>query len=250
MTTRQPLDTIRATNEPLQKVGSAFYFTAETRAAAKARFGIDGFRNYFLGRGGVLGDVDADVVTSAFGYFEPSLVRNLWASGVDRIAPHSPREVARGLFESAYEYARTHFDGVFGLAEFADAAAVVAAAVDPAALALFAGVRAEPAPADPPAAAMHQAIVLRELRGSVHLVAVVASGLNPAIAHAIRRPTETEMFGHPADASSSVTDEQRAAWERAEALTDELLVPAYSQLTNAQSDALVAGADAMYAALS
>lgn len=249
MTTRQPLDIIQAINDPLQLVGSVFYFTPETKAAAKAKFGIDGFRNYFVGRGGVLGDVDADVVTSAFGYFAPGLVRNLWTSGVERIAPHTPREVARELFNSAYEYARAHFGGIDGLAEFAEAGAAVAAAVDPAALALFAGVRAEPAPDDAPAAAMHEAIVLRELRGSVHLVAVVAAGLTPAIAHAIRRPTETEMFGYAADAAALVTDEQRAAWERAEALTDELLVPAFSTLSPAQGDALVAGAHAMLAAL-
>lgn len=245
----QPLDIVQAVNAPLQKVGSAFYFTAETRAAAKQQFGIDGFRNYFLGRGGVLGDVDADVVVAAFGYFEPGLVRNLWESGVERIAPRSPRDVARGLIAAAHEFGRAHFSALDGLAEFAEAASVVTAAVEPAALPLFAGVRAEPVPDDAPAAAIHQAMVLRELRGSVHLVAVVASGLRTPTAHAIKRPTETEMFGYPADAATAVTEAERDAWARAEALTEQLLLPAFATLSPAQGDALVAGAEAMVAAL-
>ena len=37
-------------------IGSAFYFHPDTLAMAKGH-GLDGFRMYFLGRGGVLGDV-------------------------------------------------------------------------------------------------------------------------------------------------------------------------------------------------
>jgi hypothetical protein len=245
----QPHDIIRATSAPLNLVGAAFYFAPDTRAAAKEQFGLDGFRNYFLGRGGVLGDVDADVVAAAFGYFEPGLIRNLWASGVERIAPRTPRDVARAFIAAGHEFGRAHFAGIDGLAEFADAAATVTGSVEPAALPLFAGVRAEPVPTDPPAAALHQAMVLRELRGSVHLVAVVASGLTTAVAHAIKRPADTEMFGYASDAAEAVTAEQRAAWERAEQLTDELLVPAYSGLSDAQGAALVDGARAMHAVL-
>ena len=245
----QPHDVIRATADPLNLVGAAFYFAPETRAAAKQQFGLDGFRNYFLGRGGVLGDVDADVVAAAFGYFEPGLIRNLWSSGVERIAPRSPRDVARGFIAAGHEFGRAHFGDLDGLAEFADAAAVVIGSVEPAGLSLFAGVRAEPVPDDAPAAALHQAMVLRELRGSVHLVAVIASGLTSAVAHAIKRPGDTETFGYAPDAAESVTADQRAAWERAEQLTDQLLVPAFSGLSDAQGAALVAGAQAMYAAL-
>lgn len=46
--------------------GSAFYVVLETLACGRET-GLDGFRFYFLGRGGVLGDVEAPVVASAFG---------------------------------------------------------------------------------------------------------------------------------------------------------------------------------------
>lgn len=244
-----PLDVIRATARPIGDVGAAFYFTPATIGVAKERYGLDGFRNYFVGRGGVLGDVDADVVRSAFGYFEPGLLRHMWTTGLERIAPHSPRDVARTFIECAAEFGRRRFEGLDGLAEFVDAATRVIAAVEGPALPLFAAVRAEPVPADPPAAAMHQAMVLRELRGSVHLLAVVAVGLPTPVAHAITRPGDTEMFGYAADAAESVTDDDRARLERADELTEQLLVPAYSTLTPAQGAALVAGALAMHAAV-
>ena len=37
--------------------------------------------------------------------------------------------------------------------------------------------------------------MLRELRGSVHLLAVLASGLSDAQAHAIKRPGDVAVFG-------------------------------------------------------
>jgi len=59
--------------------GAAYYFAPRTLARGRA-MGLDGFRFYFLGRGGVLGDVEAPVVASAFGYFELSLVQAVWDS--------------------------------------------------------------------------------------------------------------------------------------------------------------------------
>ena len=61
-------------------IGSAFYFHPDTVAKAKS-LGLDGFRMYFLGRGGVLGDVEPAVVSSAFGYFEPGLLAHMWNIG-------------------------------------------------------------------------------------------------------------------------------------------------------------------------
>ena len=65
-------------------IGSAFYFHPDTLATGKAS-GLDGFRFYFVGRGGVLGDVEADVVHSAFGYFEPALFATMWNSAKEII---------------------------------------------------------------------------------------------------------------------------------------------------------------------
>ena len=75
-------DVIHAVAGKTADIGSSFYFQPETVASAR-ELGLDGFRFYFLGRGGVLGDVDADVVHSAFGYFHPSVVARMWDSAMD-----------------------------------------------------------------------------------------------------------------------------------------------------------------------
>ncbi len=70
---------IAAAAGPIGVLGASHYFAPGTVAIGKER-GIDGFRFYFLGRGGVLGDVESEVVASAFGYFHPALVEKMWNS--------------------------------------------------------------------------------------------------------------------------------------------------------------------------
>ena len=102
---------------------------------------------------------------------------------------------------------------------------------------------------DVPAAAMHQAMVLREMRGSTHLLAIVAVGLSTPVAHAIKRPGDVQTFGWAEGEIAEPTDEDQAKWDRAEALTDELLRPAYAALNDVQATALIAGTIAMAGAL-
>lgn len=224
-------------------IGAAFYFRPATVARGK-ELGLDGFRFYVLGRGGVLGDVEPGVVRSAFGYFAPGLVEKIWNSAKERM---NPRDAAREYLGCAHDLGREKFAGVDGLDEYVAAAAAVVAAVDGGALALFAALRAEPVPEDIAASAIHHAILLRELRGSAHLAAIAAVGLTTAVAHAIKRPDDVATFGYAEP--PVVTDADRAAHERAETVTDDILVPAFSVLTDAQADALVAGTAAMHAAI-
>ncbi|MGH9114198.1 MAG: SCO6745 family protein, partial [Acidimicrobiales bacterium] len=164
-----------ATAAPLiRDVGPAFYFAPPTLDRGKA-IGLDGFRFYFFGRGGVLGDVEAPVVHSAFGYFNPKLVRNMWDSARER-SSLSARDTGRAYLECCHEFGRQHYAGIDGLEAFCEAAAAVDDAADDAGLTLYAGISAEPRPGDPPARAAHLVTVLRELRGSAHLLAVLASG--------------------------------------------------------------------------
>lgn len=237
-----PHDIMRGT-AAIGDIGAAFYFDPITLERGKAA-GLDGFRLYFLGRGGVLGDVEADVVRSAFGYFAPEVVAKTWTSAKQIMAP---RDAGRLYNEAAQEFGRMKLAGVDGLDAFIDAAATVIGAVEGCSLPLFAALRAEPVPDDTPAAAYHQATVLRELRGSVHLLAVTACGLRTEVAHAIKRPGDVQMFGY--QETPAVTDADRAAWDRAEALTDEILAPAYAALSNEQAQALVSGTAAIAAAL-
>jgi hypothetical protein len=240
----QPLEISNAIAKKTGDIGASFYFTPETVERGKA-LGLDGFRFYGLGRGGVLGDVDAAVVRSAFGYFHPSIIEKIWNSAKRVMAP---RDAAREYLACAHEYGRRQFGSIDGLDAYADAAATVIANVEGTSLALFAGVRAEPVPDDAPAAAIHQAMVLREMRGSAHLTAVTAVGLPTEVAHAIKRPNDIALFGWQ-DATPHPTEADRRALERAEAITDTIVLPGFAALTADQAAALVAGTDAMHAAL-
>jgi hypothetical protein len=240
----QPRDVMLAIAKKTGDIGASFYFDPETVARGK-ELGLDGFRFYFLGRGGVLGDVDSAVIRSAFGYFHPNVIGRMWDTARTRMEPHY---AAQAFIECGHEYGRRKFAGLDGLEEYVDAAATVIAAVDGGAMALFAGVRAEPVPDDAPAAAIHQAMVLREMRGSAHLAAITAVGLTTDVAHAIKRPDDVELFGW-GDEPPVVTDAARRLHEKAEELTNDALVGAFAKLSEAQGEALVAGTDAMHAAL-
>lgn len=217
-------------------LGSAFYFIPATLARGK-ELGFDGFRFYLLGRGGVLGDVEPAVITSAFGYFNGPLVEKLWNDARTKMAP---REAGRVYMGCAQDFGRAKFAAVAGLAEFCASAEKVVAAVHPAGLPLFAGIAAEPLAQDLPARAMQLIAVLREFRGSAHLIAVVASGLEPKAAHLMRRPEMAKAFGYPEDPFEA-TDADRAKHAAADALTDVLVTPAYSVLNEVEAAALLAG---------
>lgn len=236
-----PRDIMRATNA-IGSIGAVSYFHPDTLAKGKEA-GLDGFRFYILGRGGVLGDVEPDVVSAAFGYFHPGLIAKMWNSGKERIAP---RDAARLYIASAHDLARATLADVDGLDGFVDAVTQIVGGVEGASLPLFAAMRAEPVPTDAPAAALHQAMVLREMRGSVHLLALTACGVRSDVAHAIKRPDDVASFGHAEP--PTVTDADRANWHQAEELTDTLLAPTYASLSDAQTAALIEGTAAIGAA--
>lgn len=218
-------------------LGAAFYFTPETLARGK-ELGLDGFRFYFLGRGGVLGDVEAKVVTSAFGYFNASLVQRIWDSAKATMAP---RDAGRAYLDCCRQFGQSRFADVADLDAFCDAAETVNDAVGPAGLALYAGLSAEPLPEDLPGRAMQLVASLREFRGSAHLLAVLASGLMPVNAHHIHRPDMMEMFGWDEATLPGITEDDRHGLAAADALTDRLVGPAYAVLDDGQRHALVDG---------
>jgi hypothetical protein len=238
-----PDELVAAVSPKINAIGSAFYFVPETLAAGKAQ-GLDGFRFYFLGRGGVLGDVEPSVIASAFGYFAPELVANIWSSAKERL---DPREAGRLYHECAAEFGRRSLADVDGLEGFCAAAEKVVAAAHPAGLALFAAWAAEPLVDDAPGRAMQLLNVLREHRGSAHLVGVVSVGLAPALAHAAKRPDMVKAFGYAE--GLEVSDEHRALLAEAEVVTDRIVVPAYATLTEDEAAALLHGIEAVEAAL-
>ena len=226
-------------------MGGAFYFAPGTLAHGK-ELGLDGFRFYIAGRGGVLGDADAAPVASGLGYFEPELVARMWDSAREIV---SPRTAAAAYLECSAAFGRDRFAAVADLDRFCAAAGAVNDAAEPAGLSLYSGVATLPLASDLPGRAMQLVTVLREFRGSAHLVAIIASGLTARRAHALRRPNDVKMFGWDEEVPEP-TDDERSRLQAADALTDRLVQPAFGVLDDAGRQHLLDGLDAMAKALS
>ncbi|WP_051581273.1 SCO6745 family protein [Pseudonocardia acaciae] len=241
-------DLVAAAHPLINDIGSGFYFTPEALAVGR-EYGLDGYRFYFLGRGGVLGDVEPAVVASAFGYFHPALVERMWTSGLER-SGLSARQLGQIYLRCCHEFGRRHLGQVSGLDAFCEAASVVNSVSDRAGLTLYAAIAAQPLPSDLPARAVQLAAVLREFRGSAHLVAVTATdGIDPLAAHAIRRPESWTLFGHDEDSRPQGTAQRHAALIHADTLTDRLVMPAFDALDADARNALLDGLTAIQRAL-
>ncbi len=232
-------EVVEATAAPIGSAGAAFYFNPDTLAKGK-EIGLDGFRFYVLGRGGVMGDVSAKVIESAFGYFSEALVDKIWNSAKERVEPAKAAEV---YLQCNADLGRARLGDVPGLAEYCAAAEQVVAAARPAALPLFAGISSAPVPEDLPGKALHLTAVLRELRGSVHLLSIAAVGLDNAVAHAIRRPDDVATFGY--ETAPPVSDSDRALLAEADELTNRLMAGPIGALDSSGGQALVDGANAI-----
>ena len=241
-----PLDLVRQACPIINDTGWAYYFTPETQAKG-AELGLKGPMFYFAGRGGVLGDCDADVVTAAFGYFNPAVIRRAWESATS-IRP--AREIGRAHFECCADLGRQKLGGVANLAAFVEAADAVNQAAEPDGLALYAAFKAEPLAQDLAGRAMQLVAVLREFRGSAHLIAVRASGLTTKQAHFSKRPNDVAMFGWTPEDAPVLDDDVANKMKAAEDLTDQIVLPAYSVLDDAGARALLDGARAIKAAVS
>lgn len=189
------------------------------------------FAFYFAGRGGVLGDVDAEVVYSAFGWFSPSVVRPMWEAGV---AVHGAREAAVRYFAACADWGRQHLAGVDGIERFANLAERVVSTAETSGRSLFAGWKVEPRAADAPGRAMQLVHVMREWRGSTHLVATTAVGLCPLEAILARDGEgQAKFFGWP-EPLPAVTEDMKRRRQEAESITDQLCAPAFEVLSGAE----------------
>ncbi|MGW4632086.1 SCO6745 family protein [Nocardia sp. NPDC004415] len=231
--------TATAVKQQVLELGGAFMMSREARAFGEST-GVPGFHpGYARGRGGVLGAVDADVVTAAFGFFAPDCIRAAWES-----VPMPAEQAAAGYLSACHDFGRRKlaaFEQADRLAELLRP--VIEAAPSPG-LSLFAGWRAMPVPADGRAAVQQATHVLRELRGGLHLVAVLAQGLTPLQAVLIAGspvsdgPTQAKLLGWP-EPFEPITEDHRTRWAAAEKLTDELVEPCFEVLDETERTELV-----------
>lgn len=212
-------------------LGGAFMISRYAKAAATEQ-GLDGvWTSYFAGRCGVLGAVDADVVVAGLGFYPADVVRIGWEASWKSTSP--ARSGAR-YAQACHEWGRVKLAGLDGCGRIAELAGTVAAAADVAGLPLFAAWRAVPLPADDEARAAQAIHVLREHRGGLHAIAVLAAGLTPlqAILAGPGGEGNAAFFGWPGpyeDVSGLAAT--RAA---AEVTTDTLADRAYAVLDDTE----------------
>ena len=185
------LSAATGTASAVSSVGSHFMLDGETYKRG-AELGFAGLDFYAAGRGGVLGDVDADVVTAAFAFFEPTYVRAQWEMAR---AVMTPTEAAAAWAACCGAWAEAHVSDDVDLVRLGDLLDRVVATARPACAAVFSGWRALPVPSSPKAHVVHQMNALRELRHGLHCAAVVAGGLTPHQALSMNSPHMAPIFG-------------------------------------------------------
>jgi len=155
-------------------LGAEYMLDSDTAATGAAAGYKSSFDFYFAGRGGVLGDVDADVIYAAFMFFDHALVEKLWNRS---IKVEGARAAGKRYLQCCDSWGRKHLANFPDLEKFIKPAAKLVAGVDSSGLSLFAGVRAEQLPIDAPAKAYRLINSLRELRGCFHIAALVTFGI-------------------------------------------------------------------------
>jgi len=238
------LEAAKATSGPVLRTGSAFMLHRETMEDAGKHGYSNPFWFYFAGRGGVLGDCDADVVASAFAFFEPSFVRSMWEPALEI---RDARETAHLYAQSFAEWGHRHLQSLEGgertAERFSQLAEKLIREADPAGLPLFAGWRAEPLPEDPLGKAMLLLHVIREWRGGLHILAVVSSGMTPLEAVLLNEgggEMQAQFFGWKPPFPDCIGKKELR--EQVEERTDELCAKVFE-------DAFTAGERAEFAHL-
>lgn len=233
----EPAAAAEATREAVVDIPAKFMMDGATYKQGAA-LGFDGVDFYVAGRGGVLGECDADVVAAAFVWFEPGHVRHGWEAGGKVMARD---EAAAAFAGCAHAWAEDHIADGVDAARLADLAGRIVAAASPAGAPLFAGWRLLPVPDSPKAAAVHQLNALRELRGALHGGAVLATGLSPTEALAISAPYMAPIFGWEELPSVEGLADR---WQQGEAATNVAMGRAYAVLDSAELDELTSLAKA------
>ena len=240
------VEAAKATSRAINELGGAF-MTAGRTFARGGELGFGGLDFYVLGRGGVLGDTTAEVVTSAFIVWNPEAIATQWESGR---AVMSPAEAANEWAAVCASFGEANLPDFEGYARLNELMAAVVVGASPACAALFAGWRTLPTPgADAPKAlAQHLLNSLRELRGGLHGGALLANGLTPLEAVAFSSPYMAGIFGWDAETlPDGAAFKER--WKAAEAATNVAMGVPLSVLNETELAEFVELTTALHAAV-
>ena len=240
------LAVIQSTSAPIHDIGTAIYLSPDVFGWAGEWGWSNPFSFYFAGRGGMMGDVGAEVVCSAFGWFEPSVVKAQFEEGA---AIKGARAAAERMAEAHALWGRKYLGDVKGLSDLVAITETLVDGLEGSGLPLFAGWRAA-ARADDDAGRTAQLMqILREWRGGIHLVATTAAGLTPQEAILTNEGEgQAKFFGWPGPFPDCAAI--RHKHDEAEGMTDQLSVASFTQaLHRDQFEEFEAGVVAVKAAL-
>ena len=189
------LDVVKATSVPIHDIGTAAYLSADIAGWAAEWGWSNPFAFYFAGRGGMLGDVCAEVVTSALGWFEPNAVRAMYSEG---IGVAGAPDAASRMAEAHGKWGEKHYGDVKGIDEIVAVTEELVDGLEGSAIPLFVGWRNAPRSDSRAGRAAQLMQILREWRGGIHLVATTAVGLSPLEAILTNEgPGQAKFFGWP-----------------------------------------------------
>ena len=239
------LAVVKATSVPIHDIGTAAYLSPDIATWAAEWGWTNPFAFYFAGRGGMLGDVGHDVVTSAFGWFAPSAVRAMYSEGIDVVGATG---AAARMAEAHGKWGEKHYAGVEGLDEMVATTEELVDGLEGSAIPLFVGWR-NAARSESAAGRVAQLMqILREWRGGIHLVATTAVGLSPLEAILTNEgPGQAKFFGwsEPFPDFAAI----KAKHDEAEEITDRLCASAVADaLKTAKYACFEAGVSALRAA--
>jgi hypothetical protein len=187
------LAVVRATSVPIHDIGTAAYLSPDIAGWAAAWGWSNPFAFYFAGRGGMLGEVGAEVVTATMGWFAPGAVRAMYTEGV-AIAPAS--EAATRMSEAHRMWGEKYYADVEGLDGIVAVTEELVDGLEGSAIPLFVGWRDAARSASAAGRAAQLMQMLREWRGGTHLVATTAVGLSPLEAILTNEgPGQAKFFG-------------------------------------------------------
>jgi hypothetical protein len=233
---------------PLGDVAGNFNFSKQAIARGEA-IGLDAVSLYAAGRASMLGGVDPEVADAVFYFFKPGMIAAVVSRGRSLASEDA---IATAHLGSADDYAEATFAAVDSatLGAFTDAVGAVVATVPSGSWPFFDGYRSAPAAPTAAARAYRAAILLRELRFGVHTDAVKAAGLSPATACQLNRDLDNfNRHGFTEEDMVEYTPEIEARKAAAEAATTAQMAALFAPLSQTQLEAVVAGTNALVAAL-
>jgi hypothetical protein len=225
--------TAKSTARAVHDLSAAFMLDPATYQLG-AELGFKGIDFYFAGRAGVLGDVCADIVTSAAVFFAPDQVTAAWEASRDVMSRAEASNAFAGCMAS---WGAQHLGDSVDWSRLARLAGKIADAASLGGAPLFAGWRNQTVEGDTPIAALAAMNLLRELRMARHGSAVVALGIDPADAVRHRSPHMLGIFGWD---SGELPQGFAQTWDEAEQLTDRATAHDYGSLTSSEAAEFVA----------